>query len=173
MKALTKTLTGAAVAALVTVSAAAPAQAQYRTDRHYDRGGGIDAGDIIAGVAIIGGIAAIASAIGNNDRDRYDDRRYGTYGYGYGNQGYGERAAVDSCRYQAARYGRGDVRITDVDRRGSRSYRVRGVIDNAGYDRGYDNRRYGYDRYGYDRIGFECDARDDGRITDFDTQRYR
>ena len=170
MKALTKTLTGAAVAALVTVSAAAPAQARDR----WDRDDGIDVGDVVAGVAIIGGIAAIASAIGDNDRDRYDDRRYGTYGYGYGNYGYGERGAVDACRYQAARYGRGEVRITDVDRRGSRSYRVRGVIENAGgYDRGYDNRRYGYDRYGYDRIGFECDAREDGRITDFDTERYR
>lgn len=170
MKALTRTLTGAAVAAAVTITAAAPAQAQYR---YRDRG--IDAGDIITGVAIVGGIAAIASAIGSNrDRYRYDDRRYGTYGYGYGNQrygygnyAYGDRAAVNACRYQAARYGRGDVRITDVDRRGSRSYRVRGVIDNyGGYNRGYD-------RYGYDRIGFECDARDDGRITDFDTRRYR
>ena len=173
MKAMTKILAGAAVAAMATVSAAAPAQAQYRTDRHYDRDRGIDAGDIITGVAIIGGIAAIASAIGDNDRDRYDDRRYGTYGYGYGygNQAYGERAAVDACRYQASRYGGGEVRITDVDRRNSRSYRVRGVIDN--YSGGYGNRGYGYDRYGVDRIGFECDAREDGRITDFDTQRYR
>ena len=163
MKALTKILTGAAVAALATVSVATPAQAQYRYDRHYDRDNGIDAGDIIAGVAIIGGIAAIASAIGDNDDDRYD-RRYGTYGSGYG---YGEGQAVNACRYEAARYGRGEVRITDVDRRGSRSYRVRGVIDNyGGYNRGYD-------RYGYDRIGFECDARENGRITDFDTQRYR
>lgn len=169
MKALTNTLSGAAVAALVTVAAAAPAQAQYRYDRHYDRDNGIDAGDIIAGVAIIGGIAAIASAIGSNDRydSRYDNRYDRGYGYGHGNQRYGERAAVDACRYQAARYGRGDVRITDVDRRNDRSYRIRGVIDNyGGYDRGYN-------RYGYDRIGFECDARDNGRVTDFDTRRYR
>jgi hypothetical protein len=168
MKALSKIMTGAAVAALTTVAAATPAQAQYRYDRHYDRDGGIDAGDIIAGVAILGGIAAVAAAIGDNDDDRYDNRRYGTYGYGYGHQGYGEGAAINACRYEAARYGRGEVRVTDVDRRGSRSYRVRGVIDGYG---GYDRGRY--DRYGYDRIGFECDARENGQITDFDTERYR
>ena len=41
---------------------------------HRDR---VDAGDVIAGILIIGGIAAIASAASKNKRDRRDDdRRY-------------------------------------------------------------------------------------------------
>lgn len=43
--------------------------------RHHDR---IDAGDVLTGILIIGGIAAIASAVSSSDRDRQrrrDDRR--------------------------------------------------------------------------------------------------
>jgi hypothetical protein len=56
---------------------AAPAMA-----RHYHRDRGIDGGDVLAGILLIGGIAAIASAASNSGRDRdardyrYDDRRY-------------------------------------------------------------------------------------------------
>ena len=164
-----KMLTGAAAAAVVTVSAAAPAQAQYygRNYHRYDRG--IDAGDIITGVAVLGGIAAIASALG----------RDGGYGYGNRYRG-GYSAAVNACGYEAERYGRGGrVSVTDVDRRGSYSYRVRGVIDSGGgygYDRGgygygYDRGGYGYNR-GYDNYGrssFTCTARSDGRVTNFRT----
>ena len=161
MKAVSKIITGAAAAALLTVSAASPAEAQYRRDR--DRG--IDAGDVITGVAILGGIAAIASAIGN------DGNRYG---YGYRNRyrdGYS--AAVQACGYEAERYSRGQVRITDVDRRGNDSYRVRGVVEGGydRYDRGYDRRRdRDYGRYDYDRNdrdGFTCIARGNGRVQDF------
>ncbi len=46
----------------------------YRGYRHRDR---IDGGDVLAGILIIGGIAAIAGAASKNARDRrYDDRRY-------------------------------------------------------------------------------------------------
>lgn len=164
MKTFSKGMIGAALAAMVTVTAAAPAEARPYY-RHHDNG--IDAGDVIAGVAIIGGIAAIASAIGSSNRDRYDDRYdRSSYGYGYGNRGYGEGAAVSACSAEAARFGRGQVRITDVDRRGNDSFRVRGIIDGNGG--GY----YG-GGYGYDRIGFDCDAYGNGRIADFDTDRYR
>ena len=47
------------------VASAAPAQAQWR-ERDRDRGNGIDAGDVIAGALIIGGIAAVASAARRN-----------------------------------------------------------------------------------------------------------
>ena len=159
MTRVSKILTGAAAAALVTVSVATPAQAQYY-GRHYDRGG-IDAGDIIAGVAILGGIAAVAAAL-DNDRDRYGyDYRY-RYRDGYTN-------AVNACGYEAQRYGRGRVRITDVDRRGRDRYRVRGVIDS-----GYGGYGYGYDRYSrydrYDRDRFTCTALGNGRITAFRTR---
>ena len=178
MKAFSRILTGAAAAALVAVSAS-PAQAQYRDyDRDYDRGYGI--GDVLTGVAVAGGIAAAAGAISNAIRGGYDYGRYGypnsgygypnsgygyptsRYGYGYG--GYGEPMAVNACIAEAQRYSRGNrVEITDVDRRSSSRYRVRGIVD-AGYD------YRGYDRFG-SRISFECDARADGRITDFDTDR--
>ena len=164
MTKLFKFAAGAATAAVLSVTFAAPADAQYYgRSRHYDRG--IDAGDVIAGVAIIGGIAAIASAIGR-DSDRY----------GYGNRyRYRDnyRDAVNACAYEAERYGRGRVQVTDVERRGNNSYRVRGVIE-AGYDRydrGYDRRYerdYGrWDSDRYDRDGFTCTARANGRVTNF------
>lgn len=155
---------------------AVPASAQYRGHRDNDR---IDAGDVIAGAVVIGGLAAILSAAGNRDRGydpRYDrdyrgydpraDRDYGGYyrdGYGGQWRQYGSRQAVEQCviaAEQRAGYygGRADVRqITEVERvRGG--YQVRGTIavdDRYGrYDR-YD-RRGGYDRYDrYDRRGYD------------------
>jgi hypothetical protein len=173
MNKFSKLSVGAAAAAFMTVSLAAPANAQYydrsyRDYGRYDRG--ISAGDIITGVAVLGGIAAIASALGR-------DNRYGSrYRDDYTN-------AVNSCAYQAERSGRGRVNITDVDRRSNYSYRVRGTIDGGyGYDNRYDNRgydnRYGRhdDRYGgYDNryygqtraIAFTCWAEGNGRVNDF------
>ena len=161
MKAISKTMLGAGAAAVAALSFAAPAEAQYR-DRYRDRGG-VDAGDILTGVAILGGIAAITSAMGR------DDSRYG---YGYGNRYRGNyNYAVQSCAREAQRMGRGQVQILDVDRTGSDRYRVRGIVQAGyggygGYDRGYDRR---YDRgYGsYGRDDFTCVARGNGRITDF------
>jgi hypothetical protein len=173
MKAISKTMLGAGAAAIAAVGFAAPAEAQYR-DRYRDRG--IDVGDIVTGVAVIGGIAAIASAIG---RDGYGDRYRGGYNY-----------AVQACGQEAQRMSRSRVQITDVDRVGSDRYRVRGIVQSGyggyggydrGYDRGYDSRydrgydsRYdrGYGGYnGYTRRGynedFTCVARGNGRITDF------
>lgn len=178
MKAISKTILGAGATAVAALSFAAPAEAQYR-DRYRDRGG-IDAGDIIQGVAILGGIAAVTSALGR------DSSRYG-YGYGdrYRNH---YNYAVQSCAQQAQRMARGQVRILDVDRVGNDRYRVRGVVQ-SGYGGGYAGGGYGYDRndrydrYGrsdrydrydrYDRGGyggredFTCVARGNGRITDF------
>jgi hypothetical protein len=186
MKSFKKVVAGATAAAIATVAFAAPADAQYR-DRYRHNRGGIDAGDVIAGVAIIGGIAAIASAL-DNDGQRY----------GYGNRyRYRDdyRNAVNACGYEAQRYGRGRVSITDIDRRGN-GYRVRGVIDGqggfgggyggqggyGGYD-GYGrndrydrNDRYSrYDRYDrYDaRVAFTCKTDSYGRVRDFDVNRYR
>ena len=157
MKALSKTMLGAGAAALAAISFAAPAEA-----RHRDRG--IDAGDILTGVAIIGGIAAVASAV---DRDGY------RYGYGYRDRYRGHyNYAVQACAREAQRFGGGQVHITDVDRTGGDRYRVRGIVRSGyggyGYDR-YDR----YDRYDYGRFGrdgredFTCHARGNGRITDF------
>jgi hypothetical protein len=186
MNKLTKTMIGAGAAALMTVTAAAPAQAQWRS---YDRDDGIDVGDIVQGVVIAGAaaaaIAALSRAVGGGGYNGgvyerpygYPQGGYGYpaggYGYpassGYG-YGYGPQAAVSVCGAEAQRYGQGGrVTVTDVDRRGSYNYRVKGVIDagyNGGYNRGYG---YGYDRY--ERMEFKCTARNDGRITDFDLDR--
>lgn len=164
MKKLSKFLAGTVAAATLAVGVAGPADAQ-RYGRYYDRDRGIDAGDVIAGVAVIGGIAAIASAL---------DRDGSRYGYNYRSR-YRDhyRYAVNSCAYQAERYGRGGVQITDVERVGQDRYRVRGVVGGGydRYDRGYDrryDRDYGYRDYDrYDRDGFVCTARGDGRITNF------
>ena len=179
MKAFTKYLAGAATAVAMTVTAASPAQAQIFGRDRYDRGG-IDAGDIITGVAVVGGIAAIMSAFGR-DGSRYGYNNRYQYRNDYQN-------AVNACGYQAERYARGgQVSVIDIDRRGSNSYRVRGVID-AGYDNygsygrndrfgnygRYDRRsndRYGnYGRYDQ-RVEFACTARSNGRVTDFDVDR--
>lgn len=86
MKTLSKALVGTVAAGAMAVSAASPSLAR-------DRGGnGIDAGDVIAGALVIGGIAAIASAADNgNDRGYYSRAGYGGW---------------DGGRYDSGRYGR-------------------------------------------------------------------
>ncbi len=163
MKAVTRYFAGAAAAAAMMAGAAAPAQAQS-WDRYRDRGG-IDAGDIIAGVAVLGGIAAIVSAL-DRDTNRYGhDNRY-RYRDDY-------RGAVNACAHEAQRLARGaNVRITDVDQRGSNRYRVEGVIDaRSGYANQWRGNRF--DQYGRhaSRVGFECTAYGNGRITGFATGR--
>ncbi|MEZ5694951.1 MAG: hypothetical protein R3E18_00540 [Sphingomonadaceae bacterium] len=86
---------------------------RYRRNR-------VDAGDVLAGVLIIGGIAAIASAASNSKRDRqYRDRDYRDRPYDYraptsnprssGNSGI--NSAVDMCLREIER----DVRVDGVD----------------------------------------------------------
>lgn len=173
MKFLSRTI---AIATGVSVLFAASSAVQAH-DRYYRGHDGIDAGDVIAGALIIGGIAAIASAgsgRGWNDR-RYDERRYrsGYYdgGYGYFRDGYGSRSAVHQCvraaEREASRFGR--ARITDV----TSIYRIRGGYEvrgrlvvagryyrGGGYD-GWDRYGYRYDRYGddYDKGKFSCITR--------------
>lgn len=78
---LNRTRLGASIAALAAFSlTAGPAFAghdwgDWGRHRHRDR---IDAGDVLTGILIIGGIAAIASAASSSDRNRdrrRDDRR--------------------------------------------------------------------------------------------------
>ena len=160
MRTIAKIMTGAAAAALVTLSAAAPAQAQYYGRGYYHDRDDIDLGDIAAGIAIVGGVALAIDALDGDDR--YYDGRYYDRGYGY-NNGYrrgGARAAVNACGYEARRYG-SRVTITDVDRRDYATFRVRGRIDVRDYDYG----RWG-PRYDIDRDGFTCYAQG-GRVVDF------
>lgn len=179
-KALTKGVVGTGAVAAMALASASPAAARDRHDR------GIDAGDIIAGAVVLGGIAAIASAAGKRDRyddyryrDRYDDRRYG-----YGRRG-NPRRAIERCVRAAERdarrygYARADVtQIRDVDRT-RYGWRVKGRIQVDG-SRGYGryNRYDRYDRYdrrgyrGYDNGKFTCDI-SRGRVVDIDYKGIR
>ena len=191
-KALAKGTIATVAAGAMAMATATPAFAQ---DRHRDRDG-IDAGDIIAGALIIGGIAAVAGSIGN-DRDRYRDRTYGGPYYGndrysnryddrYDRRGYNDRynragnprQAVQQCvnaaQRSANRYaGRAQVTdIRDIDRRRD-GYRVKGTIVVNERNRGW-NRDYHY-RYGgrdYDTGRFTCDVRY-GRVVDLDFSGIR
>jgi hypothetical protein len=190
MKLLTKALLGTGAAAAAMVSTASPALARDRD--------GIDVGDIIAGAVILGGIAAVAGAIGDNDRY---DRGY-SYGYPYdpyGRSGYNRysrygdpRQAVELCVRSTERYasrysygGRADVTdIRDIDRN-SRGYTVRGriAVNSQGrywrdgdryYGRGWNNDYRGWDRNlrGYDAGSFRCRI-EYGRVTDIDIDGVR
>lgn len=181
MRILTKSATVAATTAMLLASTAAVARpGDWRHGR--DR---IDAGDVIAGALIIGGIAAIASAASNDRYDRDDRYRGNGYrydrgydDYGYFNNGYGSRTAVDQCvraaQSEARRFGW--ARVTDVTRidriRGGYEVRGRVVVQDRdwggwrGYRGGWD-RGNRWDRYeqGYDRGRFSCVTRY-GRVED-------
>jgi hypothetical protein len=168
MKALTKLIAGAGTAAAL--ASAAPAAAQsydYRYDR--DR-------DVVE--EVIDGVARVAGAVAQVTRGGYYDPRYGKDRYGGG-----ERYAADACAYEAQRryarrYGRVGVDIRDVQWYRSNRLRVYGTLDVGGYQQygRYDrNDRYGrYDQYNRSggQLGFTCTVRPDGRVTDFDTNRY-
>ena len=163
MKTISKALVGTVAAGAMAMTSAAPAMARDRWD-HDD---GIDAGDVIAGAVIIGGIAALAGAFdGDDNYDRYD-RRY------YNND---PRRAVERCvaavENNARRYGYNAnvTQIRDVD--GNRNnLRVRGNLVVDGRYGGYD--RWGYDRNrGYDRGRFTCRV-DRGRVYNIDYNGIR
>ena len=78
----------------------------YRGYRHHrDR---IDGGDVLAGILIIGGIAAIAGAASKNKRDqRYEDRDTRNQDYRTDNRRYDDRRDTD---------GRSQIGTTSMDR---------------------------------------------------------
>lgn len=124
----------------------------YRYRRHDH----VDAGDVLAGVLIIGGIAAIANAANNNrNRDyRNRDSDYRSRDYDYRdrrmdsryNDARGIDRAVSMCVNEVER----DVRVDTVDQveRDGSGWAVRGTLYNG------------------DR--FDCEIGPDGRIRDID-----
>lgn len=195
MNKFSKAMAGVGAAALAAVTAASPAQAQYYP--YPNQRSGVE--EIVRGVAVAGAVSAVVGAIANATRggygypqSGYPQGSYGyptgtypqggygypttgTYpqgGYGYPAQGYGtqnfERAAVNACAAQAQRYGR--VSVDNVEQRGSRTVRVRGMIEANG---GYTNAGYGSYGARLERRTFDCSFRSDGRITNFDTNRIR
>jgi hypothetical protein len=128
-----KSLVGAGAAALVALTAAAPAQAQYYP--YPDQRRGVDVGSIARGVATAGAVAAVIGAITNATRGG----AYGGYGNGtYGNGGYGNGT-------YGGTYGNGGY--------GNGTYG--GTYGNGGY--GYPNQGAGY---GYGNQSFERAAVD-------------
>lgn len=153
-----------------TASSVAPANpgAESGNEVGYDRRwygrrhrhGGIDAGDVIVGVLIIGGIAAIASAASKPKRDREDDYRdYRDRPYDYRDRhddyrgdrpdydGHrGLERAVAMCVREIERDERVDT-VEGVDRT-SAGWRVDGILRNGST--------------------FSCEIGNDGRIRDID-----
>ena len=162
----------AAVGALA-LAGATPAQARDRDHK-------IDAGDVIAGAIVIGGLAAI---LGSSKRDRYNDR-YHYRDRNYRARGNPERAIRKCIRAverdaRRAGYRFADVtQIRDVERE-RRGWEIRGrlVVDEGRY--GYRGDRYRGDRYRYDDRGyyprgrnldrgrFKCEI-ERGRVVDID-----
>lgn len=162
MNILGKTLMGATAATALAV--AAPAQA-----RNNDR---VDAGDVIAGVLILGGIAAVAAAVSDGDDNNRYERRHRRYD-NYDRRGHRNRyrrhmrprQAVRQCRraarQEASRYGRAQItEITEVDRRND-GYRIRGrlLVEEGRYGRRSNGRRGHYRNASYDEGRFSCRIR--------------
>ena len=101
---------------------------------HRDR---VDAGDVLAGILIIGGIAAIASAASSKKRDRRNDDRPDypgdrTNGYGNGNdndqqwqQNGGVESAVNHCTAEVSRGSNRGTSVESINRDGD-GWRVQG-----------------------------------------------
>jgi hypothetical protein len=104
-----KLVTGLTAAVLL-ASFATPAEARGRHHRHHDD---VDAGDVVAGAVVVGGIAALASAIRDGNRAKQD-------------------AAVERCSVEAE--SRTGGRVSEILHVGKRKgyYTVEGALDNGG-----------------------------------------
>ncbi len=131
----------------------------YGRGRHHHHDNDIDAGDVLAGVLILGGIAAIASAA-SNDRD--DDYRGGDYRYPEDAryrtpepqprfEGRGMDRAADMC---VAEVERRDARVGSVDSaaRTGEGWQVAGSLENG--------------------EGWSCWIDNDGRVSDVEIGGY-
>ncbi|MEZ5744472.1 MAG: hypothetical protein R3D89_12320 [Sphingomonadaceae bacterium] len=145
-----KSRTAVAVASAAVLSmTATPAFA--RGWHHRDRG--IDGGDVVAGILIIGGIAAIASAASNANKNKryrdsrdddyrdYRDRDYRERDGRYGDDRYDDRrsdyrgaggmdAAVDTCVAEVERGNRQVDTVDGANRDGS-DWRIEGRMTNG------------------------------------------
>ena len=132
-------------------------------DRRRHRGGGIGTGDVLAGVLVIGAIAAIAGAANSNSRDgdsrrpvRYPEPQYRPDPRADYQSSRGIDSAVSMCVDQVER---GNDRVERVENaaRTSDGWRVSGSLDSG--------------------AGWNCWIDNDGRIRDVDLDgdgdRYR
>ncbi len=124
-----------------------------RGHRRHRRG--IDGGDVLAGVLILGGIAAIASAASNKNERRYEERRTVRYDdrrirNRNRTTGAGIDNAVDQCVAEIEQ----DVRVEGVSSatRAASGWIVSGTL--------------------FDGSGFTCTIDNSGRISDIDYGRF-
>jgi hypothetical protein len=101
----------AAAVALLTASVGAPAEARRGHRHHHDND--VDVGDVVAGAAVVGAIASIASAITQGKRERQD-------------------RAVGDCSTEAEY--RGEGRVADIVRvhKAKGYYTVEGIVERDG-----------------------------------------
>jgi hypothetical protein len=137
-----------------------------RWRRHHRHGGGIDGGDILAGVLILGGIAAIASAA-DNDRDReYRDYPPPPPPQGGYEERYDYRDAPPP--YQGSDSSTGLGRAADIC-----ADAIERTIDPVGSVDSVRRGASGWDVDGTLRDGspFSCSIGSDGQIRDIKTDR--
>jgi len=154
----TKLAAATSLAAAFSMLAATPADARERWGRwgHRDR---VDAGDVIAGVLVLGTIAAIANSAKNNrERERTegypvpyprDDERYRyrtPEGYGR-NESRGMDRAADICAAEVERQA-GRVGSVDGVNRNADGWQVSGELENG--------------------RAYSCWIGNDGRVSDVD-----
>lgn len=195
MQTIAKLLAGTIAAGAMAASSVAPAIARDH------RGDGIDAGDVIAGAVVLGGIAAVAAAASNNDRDYgysrvgYDDRYEDGYRYGRDDRGSWNRGrarsavaqCVNAAERTATRYSYGRADVTDIRnvRETRYGYEVTGRIavnsmgrgwrhGDSTYGRGWggDYRGWNSNLRGYDAGRFSCRV-ERGRVVDLDFSGIR
>lgn len=143
MKRFAVNLVGAAVLASSVLVAVSPAEAKHRRHWHRDR---VDAGDVIAGIVLIGAIAAIADSA-SKSRERERERRDEDYRYEPRDGEYrsapdqtdrqwvpgsntAEGRAVEACSWAAEGELGDDARVGAIDavtQEGS-SWRVSGTV---------------------------------------------
>lgn len=172
MNTVSRAFAGTVAAVALTASVVAPAHARDRD--------GIDAGDVIVGAVVLGGIAILASA-GSRDRDGYTyrDRRYGDDRYyGRGNPRSAVERCVNAAEQQARRYGYRYADVTEIRDVDDTRYgwRVKGNLRVDG-QRGWrgGDRRDGYGCYagrGHDNGSFTCHI-ERGRVADIDYRGIR
>ena len=186
MTPISKALVGAVAAGAMAMVPATSASARDR----YGRDNGISAGDIIAGAVVLGGIAAVAASIGNNNRN--DDRYYrnGNYGYYNGDPRTAVQQCVNAARLDAGRRGYGNVNVRQIrDVNDTRyGWKIRGEIavdsgrgyyNRSGYNGRYYNDRYNNGYYANSRYGYGQDAGsftcwiDRGRVSRMDYRGIR
>ncbi|MFM9976464.1 MAG: hypothetical protein ACKVOP_00255 [Sphingomonadaceae bacterium] len=142
-----RSVMGSAAAAALLATSVTPAMAQGypgygygkgwnhggKRYRHHHRERGIDAGDVIAGVAIIGVIAAIAAAASKTKRNND----------GYRGNINDENSAADACAIRAEqRFGQGTrAQVYDVVRTRD-GYDVRGTLETNDRDRDRSDQRF-------------------------------